>query len=374
MLSLYGRFYLNVTDPMMNVLCHLASASRFSIVATGISLLVLSAWSSSAEGKELHAGECDQLLVVVEERPQLIGGMEALQAQVRYPDGARAAGIEGRVFVQFIVDAQGDVLSPVVTRGVRADLDAEAVRVVKDAQFTPGRQRGKAVCVQMSLPITFRADAPSASPPADESAAPSVVEGALKPVDDATASVQSTAASATGTVNEAATTVENSVTSTANQVDDVATSVDETAASINEASSSMEQGVEDTKASVSDAYSSTTEGVSEAAESVRSTFRGLFGRKKKEEASPSEATPNASAPVPNSAASADAAAFAAGDVVAAKIDNIQLLANPESGADVLSTVTTADQLVYLGEEQNGHLFVQGADGQGWINKLLVEKQ
>ncbi len=56
--------------------------------------------------------------------------------------------------------------------------------------------------------------------------------------------------------------------------------------------------------------------------------------------------------------------FAAGDVVAAKIDNIQLLASPETGADVLSTVTAADQLVFLGQEQNGHLLVQGADGQG----------
>lgn len=66
--------------------------------------------------------------------------------------------------------------------------------------------------------------------------------------------------------------------------------------------------------------------------------------------------------------------FAAGDVVAAKIDNIQLLADPEAGAAVLSKVTTADPLVFLGEEQNGHLLVQGADSQGWINKLLVEKQ
>jgi len=325
----------------------------------GALLLTLNAWSSlsSAEAQDLREEACDQLLVVVEEQPQLIGGMEALQTQVRYPDGARAAGVEGRVFVQFIVDTQGDVLSPVVTRGVRADLDAEAVRVVKAAQFMPGRQRGEAVCVQMSLPITFRADAPSARSPADIRQPSNVVEGALQPVNDATASVQSTAASATGTVDEAA------------------TSVDEAASSIDEASSSVEQGVEDTKASVSDAYSSTKEGVGEAAESVRSTFRGLFGRKKNE-APPSEAESGAPASASSSekAVSATERAFAAGDVVTAKVDNIQLLVNPASGAAVLAIVTTADQLVYLGEEQNGHLLVQGADGQGWINKLLVEKQ
>jgi len=377
MLVLYRRSEPDAASPMMNAFFPLAASSRVSIVAIGALLLTLNAWSSlsSAEAQDLREEACDQLLVVVEEQPQLIGGMEALRAQVRYPDGAQTAGVEGRVFVQFIVDTRGQVLSPVVTRGVRADLDAEAVRVVKAAQFTPGRQRGEAVCVQMALPITFRADAPSARSPADGGQPSNVVEGALQPVNDATASVQSTAASATGTVDEAATTVENSVTSATDQVDEAATSVDETASSIDEASSSVEQGVEDTKASVSDAYSSSKEGVSEAAESVRSTFRGLFGRKKNE-APPSEAESGAPAPASSGerAVPAAEAAFAAGDVVAAKVDNIQLLANPASGAAVLATVTTADQLVYLGEEQNGHLLVQGADGQGWINKLLVEKQ
>jgi len=135
MLVLYRRSEPDAASSMMNAFFHLASPARFSIVATGALLLALSAWSSlsSAKGQDLRGETCDQLLVVVEEQPQLIGGMEALRAQVRYPDGARTAGVEGRVFVQFIVDTRGQVLSPVVTRGVRADLDAEAVRVVKAA-------------------------------------------------------------------------------------------------------------------------------------------------------------------------------------------------------------------------------------------------
>jgi hypothetical protein len=66
--------------------------------------------------------------------------------------------------------------------------------------------------------------------------------------------------------------------------------------------------------------------------------------------------------------------FVAGDVVMAKIDNINLLVTPKTGSETLGSVTSADALVYLGTEKNGYLQVQSSDGQGWINKLLVRKQ
>jgi hypothetical protein len=66
--------------------------------------------------------------------------------------------------------------------------------------------------------------------------------------------------------------------------------------------------------------------------------------------------------------------FTAGDVVMAKIDNINLLTGPEAGSEALGSVTSADALVYLGTEENGYLQVQSSSGQGWINKLLVTKQ
>lgn len=100
--------------------------------------------------------EEQEIFVVVENQPELIGGMKALQQEVEYPDFARKAGIEGRVFVQFVVDENGNVQSPKVTRGVHKLLNQEAVRAVKQMKFKPGKQRGQAVKVQMSLPVTFR--------------------------------------------------------------------------------------------------------------------------------------------------------------------------------------------------------------------------
>jgi protein TonB len=105
------------------------------------------------EGEE---EEEQEVFVVVEDSPQLIGGLAALQGEVQYPEFAKKAGIEGRVFVQFVVDEDGNVQNPKVTRGVHKLLNEEAIRAVKQMKFKPGKQRGKPVKVQMSLPVTFR--------------------------------------------------------------------------------------------------------------------------------------------------------------------------------------------------------------------------
>ena len=105
------------------------------------------------EGEE---EEEQEIFVVVENSPELIGGLAALQGEVKYPEFAKKAGIEGRVFVQFVVDENGNVQNPKVTRGVHKLLNQEAVRAVRKMKFTPGKQRGKPVKVQMSLPVTFR--------------------------------------------------------------------------------------------------------------------------------------------------------------------------------------------------------------------------
>jgi protein TonB len=100
--------------------------------------------------------EEEDFFVVVEEMPELIGGLAELQSKIRYPEMARRAGIEGRVYVQFIVNEQGDVENPQVIRGIGGGADEEALRAVRDAKFRPGMQRGRPVRVQYSLPIFFR--------------------------------------------------------------------------------------------------------------------------------------------------------------------------------------------------------------------------
>ncbi len=100
--------------------------------------------------------EEEDFFVAVEQMPELIGGLAELQQKINYPERAKRAGIEGRVIIQFIVTENGDVEEPRVIRGIGGGCDQEALRVVKEAKFEPGRQRGKPVRVQYSLPIIFR--------------------------------------------------------------------------------------------------------------------------------------------------------------------------------------------------------------------------
>lgn len=106
--------------------------------------------------KKKKEDDSEDFFVAVEQQPKLKGGQKWLYNHIKYPDMARKAGIEGRVIVQFIVDENGNVENPHVIRGIGGGCDKEALRVVKQAHFTPGRQRGKAVRVQFSLPIVFK--------------------------------------------------------------------------------------------------------------------------------------------------------------------------------------------------------------------------
>ncbi|MEX0593757.1 MAG: energy transducer TonB [Balneolaceae bacterium] len=98
----------------------------------------------------------EDFFTVVEQMPELLGGLQELQSRIEYPEAARRAGIEGRVYVQFIVNEQGEVEDPQVIRGIGGGADEEALRAVRDAEFRPGLQRGRPVRVQYSLPIVFQ--------------------------------------------------------------------------------------------------------------------------------------------------------------------------------------------------------------------------
>ncbi len=90
-----------------------------------------------------------------EEPPRLVGGLERLQRSIRYPPEAYDAKVEGRVYVQFVVDAEGRVQDPEVVRGLPHGANAEALRVIRSARFRPGRVGGRAVAVRHSLYLTF---------------------------------------------------------------------------------------------------------------------------------------------------------------------------------------------------------------------------
>ncbi len=100
--------------------------------------------------------------VIVEEMPTFGGGdinefrINYVQKNLKYPDVAAENGIQGRVIISFVVEKNGSVSNVKVVRGVDESLDKEAVRVVKASpKWKPGKQLGKPVRVQYTIPIIF---------------------------------------------------------------------------------------------------------------------------------------------------------------------------------------------------------------------------
>ena len=104
--------------------------------------------------------EREEIFVYVQDMPEFPGGTEALfqylARNVRYPEIARINGVEGRVFVQFVVNKKGEITQASVTRGVDPSLDREALRVVNAMPlWKPGRQNNQPVSVSFTVPINF---------------------------------------------------------------------------------------------------------------------------------------------------------------------------------------------------------------------------
>jgi len=104
----------------------------------------------------------DETFFVAEEMPTFngkeasLGMREFVTNQLKYPEEAFKKGIQGTVYVQFIVEKDGSVSNVKVLRGVSPELNKEAVRVTSLAQgWTPGKQKGKPVRVSFTFPIKF---------------------------------------------------------------------------------------------------------------------------------------------------------------------------------------------------------------------------
>jgi TonB family protein len=103
----------------------------------------------------------DRVMVITDEMPVFPGGVNALQnyisSNVNYPKEAAKESIEGRVFVSFVVDRNGEICKTKVVQGVHRSLDKEALRVVAGMpKWQPGKLKGVKVNVSYTIPVNFK--------------------------------------------------------------------------------------------------------------------------------------------------------------------------------------------------------------------------
>ncbi|MGW8123254.1 energy transducer TonB [Roseivirga echinicomitans] len=109
------------------------------------------------------AGEqnSEEVFLIVEEPPTFPGGTEAysrhLTANLKYPEQAVKAGIEGDVFLTFVVTTEGKLEDIKIARGIGAGCDTEAIRMLMlSPDWIPGKQKGRLVNARMSLRVAFK--------------------------------------------------------------------------------------------------------------------------------------------------------------------------------------------------------------------------
>lgn len=151
---------------------NLKEKSRFLMALPLLALLVI---VFSCEGNEDHeliidadeSGETvlrsssGEVFDVVENPPVPAGGFEGwnnyLKENLTYPAQAKKDGIEGTVYVAFVVEVDGSIQGVEILRGIGGGCDEEALRVIRNApDWEPGTQRGQKVNVKMRVPIKFK--------------------------------------------------------------------------------------------------------------------------------------------------------------------------------------------------------------------------
>lgn len=105
-----------------------------------------------------YSGEAE-IFAVVEEMPRFPGGnvQKWISQHIKYPMIAQENNIQGKVFVQFVIEKDGSVTNVKVARSADPSLDSEAIRVISSMpKWTPGKQRKKPVRVSFTVPINFQ--------------------------------------------------------------------------------------------------------------------------------------------------------------------------------------------------------------------------
>lgn len=115
------------------------------------------------QGLVVEAEDEDKVFTVVEQQAEYEGGLEAMYRfiakNVRYPSNSKRMGVQGSVFISFVVDRDGTLSSVEVIKSLHTELDKEALRVVKMMPpWKPAKQNGKSVRSRFVLPIKFKLD------------------------------------------------------------------------------------------------------------------------------------------------------------------------------------------------------------------------
>lgn len=115
----------------------------------------------AAPAKSSPTKDDDKVYIMVDQAPQFTGGQTAMSEyfskNFKYPKNAEAKGIQGKVYVSFVVTKEGKITKAKIWKSVDPELDAEALRLIQQMpNWVPGKKKGAIVNVALTLPVTFK--------------------------------------------------------------------------------------------------------------------------------------------------------------------------------------------------------------------------
>ena len=163
-LLLTSQFYngLSLTKRTKTMKTKLKTRNSLWIVLPLIaSAFAFVSWIGVEDISRSGGDQPEKVISELDEQPTFKGGQEAmikyLVEHIKYPEAAKKEGVEGKVFVRFTVEKTGQVADAEIVKGVREDIDYEALRVIDGMPlWNPGKKDGKPVNSKMVIPINFK--------------------------------------------------------------------------------------------------------------------------------------------------------------------------------------------------------------------------
>lgn len=125
---------------------------KFTLLTLFIPIFV--SFYQNVEGHSIRQG--DPYLAFAETMPEPEGGLPALFKKIEYPEIAKKARIEGKVYALVFVNENGGVDDVKIIKGIGAGCDESVIKAVKASKFSPGKNGGVAVKVKLSIPVSFK--------------------------------------------------------------------------------------------------------------------------------------------------------------------------------------------------------------------------
>lgn len=117
--------------------------------------LFLSTNLSSKNG-QINEYQSTEYLAFADQMPEPVGGLPSIYKLIEYPELAKNAGVEGKVYVLAFINESGGVDDVKVIKGIGAGCDEATIEAVKQTKFVPGQSAGKPAKIKMSLQIQFK--------------------------------------------------------------------------------------------------------------------------------------------------------------------------------------------------------------------------